>query len=1126
MTRLNSRIRLIFLTAVLTVDAISGIGSTQDSPPVHTTEDAITHSTTLNNRSKSSIFTQILKQTTTKKSSSTNTVHFPSQYTTSPTDSTTTDISANSATTDISANVTTTDINVNSTRWQRLNPDRCYPSCTWNLSSTGGRYLQFILEVVVSPLHTCGGCECGSIVVTTEDNGITVCSVRGRKDFNTTNSNAIVIVNSSTPPSNYTILYRAVNREHESSPATHITEPTMTSPPTLAPTTPTVLRQVVKANSFKKYLSSFSKLTNLTSDTVWEWEIHSSRAQVELEILALNVTDSFGCTDGSLEILDGSSRLLNICGPLIVKGPIRSNSIEMTVIYRPTDILSGRLRLSYQEVGFISSMNMGPHHTESEIEIKYTNRIPRDVNPRGGPTKRRRHWMSTILNLRRRERVSGRKGRTMCHGIERYTATTYRTAGAISSLNYPNHYSNNLNCFYSISAPLGFVIKLVVYRYEIEESRGCVYDKLSFYNGATVSQANEIGDPICGTGSNSIYTSTNNSLLVWFHTDGSNWQNGFQIAYRALDQRAVTTAPPMQLCRGTKQVHATAEGMIGAGNTLHQPNSKGGVQCIWNITAPVGFVVVIQLNYHIDMGSSDCRGDTLTIEDHNAANSSVVTICGPHRGDLPGYFSKSNSVSIVYYRRGGSSGSRYQFLYKSHSFGVRDLTCADNVPISNRLVATDHGITITSPGYPYMYKSNERITWVVWNPTWNKNSYIDVRDSTLEYSDICNYDFVNILAGTCKGNINMYQVGKFCGSSQPKYRISNSEFVFIVFKTDGTNQNKGFTLELYNHYIGTTTTTSAPSTYCSTPTRLVADTTYQELYPSDHPGQYARNLNCTWHITGNSGYPIMLKVHDLDMEPSTGCTFDRLTIYDGLYTRNTVIAALCGRDDSDIPTYMSTGSHVTIQFHTDGSNQGQGFYITYYTSYQISLPQGCSDNVPASRRLVASATEHFISSPRYPLDYHNNQEMYWLIYKNSISSQPMYLILHVVDSHLEVNRGCTYDYVEVFDGTCETSTTIGKFCGRQTPKYAITGDSRYIKIKFRSDSSNNYKGFRMGYKLSTDSEDETPEKDNTVPIAVGTSCGVLIIILVIGITCGIMRKNRAGATPPPTVAYSQANLLQ
>lgn len=36
--------------------------------------------------------------------------------------------------------------------------------------------------------------------------------------------------------------------------------------------------------------------------------------------------------------------------------------------------------------------------------------------------------------------------------------------------------------------------------------------------------------------------------------------------------------------------------------------------------------------------------------------------------------------------------------------GVRDLTCADNVPISNRLVATDHGIIITSPGYPYMYK--------------------------------------------------------------------------------------------------------------------------------------------------------------------------------------------------------------------------------------------------------------------------------------------------------------------------------------------------------------------------------------------------------------------------------------
>lgn len=54
----------------------------------------------------------------------------------------------------------------------------------------------------------------------------------------------------------------------------------------------------------------YCEVFSVLSDTVWKWKIHSSRAQVELEILALNVTDSFGCTDGSLEILDGELKTL------------------------------------------------------------------------------------------------------------------------------------------------------------------------------------------------------------------------------------------------------------------------------------------------------------------------------------------------------------------------------------------------------------------------------------------------------------------------------------------------------------------------------------------------------------------------------------------------------------------------------------------------------------------------------------------------------------------------------------------------------------------------------------------------------------------------------------------------
>ena len=51
-----------------------------------------------------------------------------------------------------------------------------------------------------------------------------------------------------------------------------------------------------------------------------------------------------------------------------------------------------------------------------------------------------------------------------------------------------------------------------------------------------------------------------------------------------------------------------------------------------------------------------------------------------------------------------------------------------------------------------------------------------------------------------------------------------------------------------------------------------------------------------------------------------------------------------------------------------------------------------------------------------------------------------------------------WDYVEVRDGSSPFSPLIGHFCGTQAPD-AIISSSRYLWIKFFSDSTTNQRGF-------------------------------------------------------------------
>ncbi|XP_076333276.1 uncharacterized protein LOC143237663 isoform X3 [Tachypleus tridentatus] len=78
--------------------------------------------------------------------------------------------------------------------------------------------------------------------------------------------------------------------------------------------------------------------------------------------------------------------------------------------------------------------------------------------------------------------------------------------------------------------------------------------------------------------------------------------------------------------------------------------------------------------------------------------------------------------------------------------------------------------------------------------------------------------------------------------------------------------------------------------------------------------------------------------------------------------------------------------------------------------------------------------------------------------------------------HLEESPNCDYDSLEVRNGPYGYSDLIGRYCGSDFPSI-ITSSGRHLWIKFSSDDSIEYTGFRAVYKFSPVESFNRPEKE-------------------------------------------------
>ncbi|KAL4224243.1 hypothetical protein ACF0H5_017696 [Mactra antiquata] len=121
---------------------------------------------------------------------------------------------------------------------------------------------------------------------------------------------------------------------------------------------------------------------------------------------------------------------------------------------------------------------------------------------------------------------------------------------------------------------------------------------------------------------------------------------------------------------------------------------------------------------------------------------------------------------------------------------------------------------------------------------------------------------------------------------------------------------------------------------------------------------YENFMECEYEIsTGDPLATISILIHEIDIEPSKGCIYDTLMLYDGHNAHAPLVGTYCG---NKIPgAFESTTNHVYLKFTSDETNTFSGYTIFYTINsrshkFCTSLPQLAHGTVAMEGTMVGN----------------------------------------------------------------------------------------------------------------------------------------------------------------------------
>ncbi|XP_055944726.1 cubilin-like isoform X2 [Argiope bruennichi] len=554
-------------------------------------------------------------------------------------------------------------------------------------------------------------------------------------------------------------------------------------------------------------------------------------------------------------------------------------------------------------------------------------------------------------------------------------------------------YDHMMSCEWVITVSNTKVVNLTFDYFDLEGGHNCEYDFLQINDGA--NSARMILNRFCGENLHGrSIVSTHNQVYLWFKSDKTVAHTGFKLNWTAQNPE----------CGG--ELNISDYGSFNSpGYPGVYPNDR---TCAWLVRVPVGkriqfHFATLQLEVH-----SNCSYDYVKVYDGASDTDPVIgTYCTSVTP--PPLTTSGHSALVVFHSDNSGQYGGFHITYSSQS----------NVQGCGGLLTTPTG-RISSPNFPDVYENNLNCEWLIRIHPDNRLK-LTFQEFNLEPHSNCSFDYLEIYSGNSD---SAPLLGRYCGWNPPPELFSNTNQLFIRFRTDNSLVHSGFKAE-YKTICG--------GVY-SELTGILSSPYYPDSYPA--------HAQCIYDIRLDPGNLVNVSFHYMDIEAHLDCRYDYLEVRDGDSESSPLIGRICGyRQPENI---ISTYNSLWMRFETDGSVQNRGFYAEYN-----AIPIGCGGVFTEPRGLI--------STPRHPDRYPHSVTCSW-----HLKAPPGHIVRLTFSSfHLEPDADCQFDYVLVQD---MDGTAIGKYCGNRKPPILTSMDSSLF-VQFVSDASVARDGFTASYEF-------------------------------------------------------------
>lgn len=585
-------------------------------------------------------------------------------------------------------------------------------------------------------------------------------------------------------------------------------------------------------------------------------------------------------------------------------------------------------------------------------------------------------------------------------------------SGYIYSKNYPKNYDNNVDCEWLISVPTNHRIEINFMDFDLYSNSNDMADcddSIKIFDTQFLINTNYTYK-ICPATSIKQLTTKYNRVMIQFTSNNEGNAKGFKANFTVTCGAVIT---------------AQHDGIISNENYIGGSNKS----CTWTIRAAqpdqkISLTIThLSLPTYSEISSNrSCWSSYLRVFDGDDVDAPLIDeYCGNKAP--PMIVSRGSAITVLL-----DSYINYTVGHFSAHYSPLNEACGG--------IFTSEEGTIASPNYPRSYPIGANCEWTLSTSPGN-NVYITFEQFDLEYSEGCNEDYLEIRQDFGGGTL----LGVYCGTEIPTNTTTASQ-LYIKFHSSEKNNGKGFVLH-YGFVHGNELINMESGEIAS------------PLYPHVYHGAALYS----WRIQSKGTEDIAIAIDNLEI-PSFGQVCNNyLSIYDGYDDTAPLLSTLCGKLLETQEVIRTSSNMVFIKLSLDESNTGSQFHLKWEKT-NVDAENDDKENINCGSNyteIVSPGNSTMFVSPNYPENYDNDLNCQW----SFEATRGRHLKMNFIEFELEETSHCFADYIDVYSSDIPGQwKQIKQQVCETEPALKETILNKYLKVKLKTDSSVNRKGFQ------------------------------------------------------------------